>query len=260
MKYPCQPQKYSNKTPKIRFQSPFGVILLLFALFPGASPAQERFQVTGAFGPAIALHTIALDKTAFSGLAGLHPDFNLNSDSPALDIKGDLFMTAGIEGFTRLTPHWGFGTSMGFGKYTASGTTDSSQVTVLFTLSQFGLAPEFTLNPVHRMKVVVGIVLGVAPVSLSATTVFPPERWSDIISGTVVRPNYKVTALAPLVQPYLGMDLSLTEFLGLKLVGGYELQNIASGSWKLDSSQPIDDSPAVDFSALFSRLIVYTSF
>lgn len=260
MKSPHQPRKSASKMPFPRIQGAFSAILLVLSLNPSVASAQETFQITGAFGPALSLHTISLDKAAFSGLAGLHPDFDLGNTSPALEIKGDLFITAGIEGFTRLSPHWGLGTSMGFGKYQSSIDTDSSRITILFTLSQFGLVPEFTLNPAHRLKLVLGAALGIAPVSLSASTLYPAEQWQNIISGTVVRSNYKVTAWAPLVQPWLGLDLGLTEFLGLRVVGGYEMQKISQGGWQLGSSQSIEDSPAVDFSALFARLLVYTSF
>ncbi|MCF7801541.1 MAG: hypothetical protein K9N34_05935 [Candidatus Marinimicrobia bacterium] len=260
MKSPRQPRNSALKIPFHRFQRVVFAVLLFFGLYPAVATAQDSFQITGAFGPAIAVHTISLDKTAFSGLAGLHPDFDLGNTSPALKIKGDLFITAGIEGFTRLSPHWGLGTSMGFGKYQSSVDTDSSRITVLFTLSQFGLVPEFTLNPAHRLKIVLGAALGITPALLSASTIYPAEQWQNIISGTVVRSNYKATAWAPLVQPWLGLDLGLTEFLGLRVVGGYEMQKISRGGWQLENSQSIDDSPAVDFSALFARLLVYTSF
>lgn len=260
MKSSRQTQYLAKKVPFPRFQGAFFAILLFFSLDLSPLLARGSFQVTGGFGPAITLHTVSLDRAAFSGLAGLDPDFDLASADPALEIKGDLFMTAGVEGFIRLTPHWAMGTNMGFGKYQSRVTTDSSNITVIFNLSQFGLVPEFTLNPSNRLKIVLGSVLGISPVALSAATTYSNETWQAIISGAVKRSSFRVTALAPLVQPYLGMDLKVSEFLGLRLVGGYEIQKVAQGSWQLEANQTISDSPAVDYSALFSRLVIYTSF
>ncbi|MCF7797627.1 MAG: hypothetical protein K9N11_07400 [Lentisphaeria bacterium] len=260
MKTSHQPRNLALKVPFLWIHRAFWAFLLILGLYPSTIQSQEAFQITGGFGPALSVHAITLDKTAFSGLTGLHPDFSLSNNNPALEIKGDLLITAGIEGFTRLSPRWGVGTSMGFGKYQSSVDTDSSRITVLFTLSQFGLMPEFTLNPGHRLETVLGVVLGITPVTLSGSTINPNEQWQDIISGSVARAGFKVSAMASLVQPYWGLNLKITEFLGMRLLGGYELQKISQGSWRLEGDQAINDSPAVDFSALYARFIIYTSF
>ncbi len=230
------------------------------ALLEGQFNANQKFQVGGEFGPALALHSIVLDQNAFSGLAALHPDFNLGNSSPSPGIKAKLMFFAGIEGFTRITPHWGFGATMGQGNYSGSATGDTSELRVVFKLSQFGVVPEFTLNPGHHLTVLAGLVLGITPVSLSVTTIYSSEQWQDIITGSTPRQSYTVTALAPLIQPYAGLNLRVTETMGIKLVGGYELQNIGQGSWKLDNRKKISDSPAVNFSAFFSRIVIYTAF
>ena len=236
------------------------VSILSAPLLWGQSGANSKFRVGGEFGPALAVHSIVLDQNAFSGLAALHPGFNLSNAAASPGIKARLMFFAGIEGFTRITPHWGFGATMGQGNYSGSATADTTELRVLFKLSQFGVAPEFTINPGHHLTVLAGLVLGITPVSLSVTTIYSSEQWQDIIAGSTRRQSYTVTALAPLIQPYAGLNLRITETLGIKLVGGYELQNIGQGNWKLGNRKKISDSPAVNFSAFFSRIVIYTAF
>jgi len=221
--------------------------------------AEGQTVLHGAIGPSFSyMISLELDQTAFGLLSSFTPDFDISDVAEVTGINSNGMVVTGFEGFGEVTPHWTIGMYAGQGEYIASA-QDALNVdyTVNFVLSSVGITAEFNTHSRSRLKLLGGSMFGIGQASLVASSSPANESWDDIVSGTIPRKAFEVSAWTPVLQPYLGMRFDVSRSIGFKTIAGWNEQVASAGSWKLYHNKVITDSKEVPLRALFFRFQLY---